>query len=434
MPNVTFHTLGCKLNLAETSGMIRAFEDRDFAVVPFGAYADVAVVNTCSVTSEADRKCRQAIRRARRANPNACVIVTGCYAQLRPESIARIEGVDYVLGTREKARLFDIVKEFGRKEQTQVAVSCIGEAQSFDPALLSDDRTRAFLKVQDGCDYSCSFCTIPLARGGSRSASVAQVIRQARDIASQETREIVLTGVNVGLFGKGLHDTDRSASLLQLLEALEAVDGIERYRISSIEPNLLTDAMIDFVAASPVFVPHFHVPLQSGDDAVLGAMRRRYRRSRYADRVARILEKMPEAAIGADVIVGFPAETDVRFENTYRFLDGLPLAYLHVFSYSERPNTAAVDKLDLDPVPRGVRRARSARLRKLSNLKSTAFRSRFVGTVRPVLWERSRKRDHMSGLTDNYIRMRRPYDAARAGTIEYVRLGAAESALAHCEA
>ncbi len=426
-PRVSFYTLGCKLNFAETGTLRRQFEARAFEVVPFGQAADVAVINTCTVTAEADRKCRQVIRRALRANPDAFVVVTGCYAQLQPDEIARIDGVDAVLGAHEKFRLFQVLDAFEKRAQTQVAVSCIDHATTFGPAFSSGERTRAFLKVQDGCDYTCAFCTIPLARGKSRSQPLAATVAQAREIAARGFREIVLSGVNIGLYGQGTHDRAAGASLLDLLRALDRVDGIERYRISSIEPNLLTDAVIDFVAASARFQPHFHLPLQSGDDFVLGKMRRRYRRARYAERVERILRRMPDACLGADVIVGFPAETDERFENTYRFLSDLPVAYLHAFTYSERPHTAAVEQRDRmggGPVPKPERARRNRRLRVLSQKKTHAFYAAHLGDVRPVLWEGAEKGGAMYGFTDNYVRAQRPYDALREGVVEDVRLGA----------
>ena len=422
MPRVSFYTLGCKLNYAETSTLQRNFEARRFETVPFGETAEVAVINTCTVTEEADRKCRQTIRRALRANPDTFVIVTGCYAQLQPDTIAAIPGVDVVLGASEKFQLFSLVDEFSKREATQVAVSCIDEAATYGPAFSSGERTRAFLKVQDGCDYSCAFCTIPLARGRSRSQPVAETVAQAHEIASQGYREIVLSGINIGLYGE-----DHGASLLDLLRALDAVDGIDRYRISSIEPNLLTDAMIDFVGASRRFQPHFHLPLQSGDDKVLGRMRRRYRRALYADRVARIRTLLPHACIGADVIVGFPAEDEARFETTYRFIQELPLAYLHVFTYSERANTVAVDQPERvggTSVPKAERSRRNRMLRVLSEKKRHAFYRAHLSDVRPVLWEEAERGGAMHGFTDNYIKVGRPYDAERVGMIEDVRLSA----------
>ena len=421
MPRVSFYTLGCKLNFAETSSLQRDFEDRAFEVVPFGDVADVTVINTCTVTSEADRKCRQIIRRALRTNPETFVLVTGCYAQLRPDEIADIDGVDAVLGAHEKFRLFHLLDDFTKHEQTQIAVSCIDEVQTFGAAYSSTERTRAFLKVQDGCDYSCAFCTIPLARGTSRSATVAQTLMQAREIAERGFKEIVLSGVNIGLFGQE-HGTD----LLALLHELDTVAGIERFRISSIEPNLLTDAIIDFVAGSERFQPHFHIPLQSGDDDVLGAMRRRYRRATYADRVARIKQQMPDACIGVDVIVGFPAEDEARFENTYHFITDLPVSYLHVFTYSERPDTVAVEKLNRwgGAVPKAERSRRNRMLRILSQKKQHAFYQAHLGEERPVLWEDADKDGLMYGFTDNYIKVQRPYDEAWTGTIEPIRLGA----------
>ncbi len=429
MPRVSFHTLGCKLNFAETSGLRRVFAEQDYTIVPFGEEADVVVVNTCSVTAEADRKCRQVIRRGRRTSPDACVIVTGCYAQLQPQEVAAIEGVDVVLGTQEKAQLYQLVKSFGRREHTQVNVSCTGDIRSFDPALLSSDRTRAFLKIQDGCDYSCAFCTIPAARGKSRSASPEQVIKQAQSIATRGIKEIVLTGVNIGLFGQGTYDAG-STDLLALLQQLSAVKDVERYRISSIEPNLLTEAILNFVGSTPSFVPHFHIPLQSGDDTVLGIMRRRYRRHVYASRVARIIELMPDACIGADVIVGHPGETPERFDNTCCFLEELPISYLHVFTYSERPGTAAANTTCHGTVPRHIRSERSRILRSLSGRKRTAFTERFLGTTRPVLWEHAASNGHMYGFTDNYIRTRRRFNAERVGTVEEVRLMQHDGAVA----
>lgn len=420
MSRVSFYTLGCKLNFAETNTLERQFTDRDFTVVPFGDAADVTVVNTCSVTNEADRKCRNVIRRALRANPDAFVVVTGCYAQLRPEEIAEIEGVDVVLGASEKFRLFQMVEEFTKRERTQVSVSCIDDALDYGAAYSATDRTRAFLKVQDGCDYSCAFCTIPLARGASRSQSVAATVAQAREIASEGFKEVVLTGVNIGLFGQ-----DRGTSLLELIRLLDKVEGIERYRISSIEPNLLTNEVINFVASSRAFQPHFHIPLQSGDDYVLGKMRRRYKRDLYAERVKRIKQLMPDACIGVDVIVGFPAEDEARFENSYRFINELPVSYLHVFTYSERPDTVAVDKPDRmggERVPKPERSRRSKMLRILSKKKEEAFYRSNLGTVRDVLWEGSNRDGVMLGYTGNYVRVEAAFDESKDGLIEPVRL------------
>ena len=421
MARVSFYTLGCKLNYAETSTLERDFEAHHFSVVPFGEPSDVTVVNTCSVTSEADRKCRNVIRRALRANPDSFIVVTGCYAQLQPEEIAAIDGVDAVLGAGEKFRLFDLIGEFSKKEETQVAVSCIDDVREYGAAFSSSDRTRAFLKVQDGCDYSCAFCTIPLARGASRSQPLRDTVAQAREIAGRGYREIVLSGVNIGLYGE-----DHGTSLIELLRALDRVEGIERYRISSIEPNLLTDEIIDFVAASDRFQPHFHIPLQSGDDVVLGKMRRRYRREVYMDRVTRIKQLMPHACIGVDVIVGFPAETGERFENTHAFIRDLPVSYLHVFTYSERPDTTAVERLDVmggERVPKSERSRRNRRLRMLSRQKEQTFYREHLGTSRPVLWENASSGDGlMAGYTDNYIRVEAAADPNREGIIEPVLL------------
>lgn len=416
MGRVSFYTLGCKLNFAETGALQRDFVSRAYDVVPFGEPADVTVINTCTVTSEAERKCRQVIRRALRANPGTFVAVTGCYAQLRPDEIAAIDGVDAVLGANEKFRLFSLIDTFAKQEQTQVAVSCIDDVASFGPAYSSDERTRAFLKVQDGCDYSCSFCTIPMARGRSRSQSIEACVSQARMLASEGFSEVVLSGVNIGLFGR-----DSGESLLGLLRSLDEVESISRYRISSIEPNLLTDEIIDFVSKSRAFQPHFHLPLQSGDDAVLGRMRRRYRRDVYTHRVERILDLLPDASIGVDVIVGFPAEGEAEFENTCEYLTNLPVSYLHVFTYSERPDTIAVDRLERVggiPVPGAERSRRNRVLRLLSGRKSERFYRRHVGTSRPVLWE-SGSSDHvMHGFTDNYIRVSRSYDPSSIGRVE----------------
>lgn len=415
MNRVAFYTLGCKLNFAETGTIRDSFVEKSYDVVPFGEPADVAVINTCTVTEEADRKCRQIIRRALRANENAFIIVTGCYAQLQPKEIAKIEGVDAVLGANEKFQLFNLLNNFEKREQTQIDVSCIDDVNTFGPAYSASERSRAFLKVQDGCDYSCSFCTIPLARGKSRSQSITETVRQARDIANRGYKEIVISGVNIGLFGQ---DTDES--LLELLHQLDQVEGIERYRISSIEPNLLTNEIIDFVADSRAFQPHFHIPMQSGDDFVLGKMRRRYKRDTYKNRVAYIKEKMPHAAIGVDIIVGFPAETDDRFENTFDFISELPISYLHVFTYSERPNTVAVEQVETEswsPVPKQERSKRNRRLRLLSEKKRAAFYAAHLRQTRPVLWEADKKGEKMFGYTDNYIRVEHPYEESRPHTI-----------------
>ena len=424
MRRVSFHTLGCKLNFAETSCLRHQFEAHGFTRVGHKDPSDVSVINTCSVTSEADRKCRQIIRRAQRLNPDAFIIVTGCYAQLRPEEVSKIEGVHVVLGNAEKSRIFELIDDFLPTSTTQVNVTCTGSMTSFDPALLSDDRTRAFLKIQDGCDYTCSFCTIPMARGKSRSAPMDNVVDQATKIADRGMKEIVLTGVNIGLYGQGSQDRDTSLRLLDLLMQLSRIDGILRYRISSIEPNLLSNEIIDFVADTPVMVPHFHIPLQSGDNAVLGAMRRRYRRELYQQRLDYIHQRMPDAGIGADVIVGFPAETEERFTETHVFLANLPVSYLHVFTYSERPHTVTSQHSHLySPIPAEQCATRNRSLHDLSMRKQLNFQEQFRGHTRPVLWERKTNSNQMQGYTDNYIRVTRPFDENRIGLVEHVPIG-----------
>ncbi len=413
---VSLHTLGCKLNFADTGSIGRAFQERGFETVSFGDEAEVAIINTCTVTEEAERKCRQAIRRALRANPETFVIVTGCYAQLRPDEIAAIDGVDLVLGTAEKNSVFSYVEEFTKAERTQIHVSCLDEAVDFGPSYAAGERTRAFLKVQDGCDYSCAFCTIPAARGPSRSHTIGGAVAEARAIGRAGFSEIVLSGVNIGLFGQDTQET-----LPDLFLALDEVESISRYRLSSIEPNLLTDEIIRLVADSRAFQPHFHVPLQSGDDDILGAMRRRYRRELYVDRVAQIRRLLPHACIGVDVIVGFPGETDVHFQNTVDFLEDLDVSYLHAFTYSERPDTVAVDQLAGQMVDRAVRSRRNRVLRLLSARKRTAFYQQHLGTVRPVIWEMAGDR-WVYGFTDNYIKVRTEADPGLRGTLANVRL------------
>ncbi len=403
---VSFHTLGCKLNFAETSTIRRQFEAKGFAVRPFAEAADVCVINTCSVTDFADRKCRKAVRAALRANPEAKVVVIGCYAQLKPTEIAAIEGVDLVLGASEKFKVVDYIDQLHQQpEKGWSSVSDVSEVSRFEGAFSYGDRTRSFLKIQDGCDYNCSFCTIPQARGASRSSTLARVVDEATRMAEQGIQEIVLTGVNIGDFGKqpGSPSAARTERLIDLIRALDIRTDVPRYRISSIEPNLCGDDIIDFVAASRAFMPHFHMPLQSGNDTQLRWMRRRYGRDLYRQRVERIKQQIPHACIGADVIVGFPGETKADFEVTCDFIESLDVSYLHVFTYSERDNTAA---LQIQPVvPMGERRRRNAALRQLSDRKKRLFVERFIHSDRSVLLERGKKSGQLLGFTDNYIKV-----------------------------
>jgi threonylcarbamoyladenosine tRNA methylthiotransferase MtaB len=417
MKKVALHTLGCKLNYAETSTIGRQFAERGFEVVGFDEPADVYLLNTCSVTERADRECRQIIRRALRTSPDAFIIVSGCYAQLRPEEIAGIDGVDLVLGTREKFNVFDHADRFVKQPTPQVYVSCIDEALDCAPAFSAESgaRTRAFLKIQDGCDFNCSFCTIPIARGASRSRREEDVVRDAERIASEGFSEIVLTGVNVGDYGaKG------EGGLLRLLRTLERVGGIERIRISSIEPNLLNRDLVDLLLGSKKFCNHFHIPLQSGSDPVLKRMRRRYTRGQYRAIVEHIRNRDADAGIGADVIVGFPGETDELFRETSSFLSELPLSYLHVFTFSERPGTPASEYGGA--VEPRVRAERSDILRMLGRRKRHAFHSSFVGRRMPILFEGQHRRGRASGLTTNYIRVEIPSGAALANEIKDVNI------------
>ncbi len=423
---VSFYTLGCKLNYSETSSIGRLFEQAGYAEVPFGQGADIHVINTCSVTEFADRKCRQIVRRALRKTPESKVVVIGCYAQLKPREIAEIPGVDLVLGASEKFRVLDFVEQLEKAPgKAMVQAGEVKSANTFNHAFSFGDRTRSFLKVQDGCDYKCSFCTIPLARGRSRSDTVESVIANAQAIAQMGVKEIVLTGVNIGDFGNGTEVIEgvrpkKEALFIDLIKALDEVDGVERYRISSIEPNLCTEEIIDFVANSKRFMPHFHMPLQSGNNKQLQAMRRRYRRELYASRVARIRQVMPHGCIGVDVIVGFPGESDEDFQETYRFLQELDVSYFHVFTYSERPNTPAAQMPGA--VPLQVRRERNEMLSILSEKKRRHFYGQHLGTLRPVLFEKSTQEGRLSGFTDNYIRIDAPADKALVNTIREVEL------------
>lgn len=429
---VAFHTLGCKLNFSESSALARRFEAAGYRVVPFEEGADICVINTCSVTDFADRKCRQVVRRALRQAPHARIVVTGCYAQLKPHEIAQIEGVDLVLGAAEKFRILEYVEQLDQvSDKALVQVGQIRQANEFVDAFSFGNRTRSFLKVQDGCDYKCTFCTIPQARGRSRSDTVAHVVANARKLAAMGAREIVLTGVNLGDFGKGTAvredgRTRRAARFIDLIRALEVqVEGIARFRISSIEPNLCSDQIIEFVASSKRFVPHFHMPLQSGNDKQLRQMARRYTRASYAERVARIRQLMPHACIGVDVIVGFPGETEADFRETYRFLSQLEVSYLHVFTYSERPGTPAATMPGR--VPMEVRRMRNEMLTILSEKKRRHFYEQHLGQVREVLFEHSKQAGRMSGFTDNYIRVDLPFEPGCINTVHPVRLEAIQA-------
>jgi threonylcarbamoyladenosine tRNA methylthiotransferase MtaB len=409
MKRVAFYTLGCKLNFSETSAIGRQFDANGYERVGFESAADIYLINTCSVTDNADKKCRKVVRQALKSNPEAFVVVVGCYAQLKPQEIAEIPGVDLVLGAAEKFSLFDVVDDFVKtnpahsKKSGRVVASAIQEANTFVSAYSHGERTRSFLKIQDGCDYKCSFCTIPLARGASRSDSLENVLVNARKLAAEGVKEIVLTGVNLGDYGKG-----QDNKFVDVVKALDDIEGIDRIRISSIEPNLLTDEIISFVAKSKRFMPHFHIPLQSGSNDMLSIMRRRYRRELYAERVESIKRLMPHACIGVDVIVGHPGESENRFKETFDFIHGLDVSYLHVFTYSERPNTHAIELPDPVPVP--VRNQRNEMLRILSEKKKQAFYRQFEGQTRLVLWEEEVSKGRIYGFTDNYVKVSAPYD------------------------
>lgn len=404
---VSFHTLGCKLNFAETSTIRQQFEKQGYQIQSFDSGADICVINTCSVTDFADRKCRKAVRQALSKNPEAKIVVIGCYAQLKPEEIAEIEGVDLVLGASEKFNLLNYVDRIEKSPgKGWVRADAIESVESFTEAFSYGDRTRSFLKIQDGCDYNCSFCTIPQARGKSRSDSVKRVLQNAKLIGARGIKEIVLTGVNIGDFRDNTvvsKTGNKGDDFLDLIKALEQADNTDRFRISSIEPNLCTNEIIEFVAGSGKFMPHFHMPLQSGNDKQLRMMRRRYKKTLYADRVAFIRDSMPHACIGADVIVGFPGETEEDFKETKRFLANLDVNYLHVFTYSERANTIAAEMDEIVPIQ--VRRQRNEELRTLSGRKQRKFYEQHMGTRRPVLLERSKTKGYLSGFTDNYIKI-----------------------------
>lgn len=413
---VAFHTLGCKLNFAETSAIGKKMSDEGFVKVRVGEQADVCVINTCSVTDTADRKCRQAISRLNRQHPNAIMVVTGCYAQLKPEEISKIEGVDLVLGSNEKFSLLEYMRELDTEKPAEVYTTKINQIREFKPSCSRDDRTRYFLKVQDGCDYYCTYCTIPFARGRSRSASVAETVEMALEAINAGAKEIVLTGVNIGDFG--VH-TDEN--FFDLVKALDHIDRDVRFRISSIEPNLLTDEIIEYVLNSKHIMPHFHIPLQSGTNEVLKLMKRKYDRELFAHKVDKIKTLMPHAFIGVDVIVGVRGETDELFEESCRFIDSLDISQLHVFTYSERAGTKMLDIEQNTPV--AERKKRSDVLHLLSDKKTKTFYESQQGKTYPVLWESRHNGENMLGFTNNYVRVERPFDKNRVNTIEEVKLG-----------
>lgn len=412
---IAFHTLGCKLNFAETSTISRSFPEDRYERVPASSKADIYIINTCSVTDSADKKCRQAIKKFIHLSPDAFIAVVGCYAQLSPEMISSIPGVDLVLGTNEKFDIPEYIGNLGKKVTPEVHSCEIELTEKFSGSYSYGDRTRSFLKVQDGCDYKCSYCTIPLARGKSRNPDISDVISEAEKIASQGIQEIVLTGVNIGDFGRSTGN-----SFFELLKELLKVEGIRRYRISSIEPNLLTDDILHLSADNGKILPHFHIPLQSGSDRILGLMRRRYKREVFADRVHKIREVLPLAGIGADVITGFPGETKQDFEDTYEFIRSLSLTYLHVFTFSERPGTVAAALTE--KIPHGEKEARHNRLVGLSNEKSVAFHLANEGVETTVLFEKSRTNGMVNGFTPNYIKVEHPWKARLAGSIINVKL------------
>ncbi|WP_291072985.1 tRNA (N(6)-L-threonylcarbamoyladenosine(37)-C(2))-methylthiotransferase MtaB [Empedobacter sp. UBA5987] len=418
---VAFHTLGCKLNFSETSTIARNLKDNGYQKVEFTDSANVYVINTCSVTANADKECRTIVKNAMKANPDGFVVVVGCYAQLKPQEIAEMEGVDLVLGAAEKFNIAEYLNDINKKEETIVHSCEIEEADFYVGSYSIGDRTRAFLKVQDGCDYKCTYCTIPLARGISRSDTVENVIKNANEIAQKGIKEIVLTGVNIGDYGKGeFGNKKHEHTFLELVQELDQVDAIERIRISSIEPNLLKNETIDFVSKSNRFVPHFHIPLQSGSDEILKKMKRRYLSNLYLDRVTKIREVMPNACIGVDVIVGFPGETEELFMETYNFLNELPISYLHVFTYSERDNTEAIEFEGV--VDQGERKRRNKMLRILSEKKRQAFYQSQLNSTQKVLWEHDNKDGKMFGFTENYVKVQTDFNPELVNETQIVDL------------
>lgn len=418
---VGFYTLGCKLNFSETSTIARSFKDEGFDRVDFNDPADIYVINTCSVTENADKRFKTIVKQAQKSNPEAFVVAVGCYAQLKPQELADVNGVDLVLGATEKFKITDYLNDLSKNDLGEVHSCEIEDADFYVGSYSIGDRTRAFLKVQDGCDYKCTYCTIPLARGISRSDTLDNVLKNAREISQQNIKEIVLTGVNIGDYGKGeFGNKKHEHTFYELVQALDEVEGIERLRISSIEPNLLKNETIDFVSKSETFVPHFHIPLQSGSNDILKAMRRRYMRELYVDRVKKIKQVMPHACIGVDVIVGFPGETEEHFLETYNFLSQLDISYLHVFTYSERANTVAAS-LD-QVVPKNIRTKRSKMLRGLSAKKRRAFYESQIGATRKVLFESENKAGYIHGFTDNYVKVKTPWNPEFVNTLHNIEL------------
>ena len=418
---VAFYTLGCKLNFSETSTIARNFQDEGFDRVDFEEVADMYVINTCSVTENADKQFKQVVRKAMKLNDKAFVAAIGCYAQLKPEELAAVDGVDLVLGATEKFKITDYINDLSKNDFGEVHSCEIEEADFYVGSYSIGDRTRAFLKVQDGCDYKCTYCTIPLARGISRSDELENVLKNAKEISDQGIKEIVLTGVNIGDYGKGeFGNKTHEHTFLELVQELDKVEGIERLRISSIEPNLLKNETIEFVSKSRTFVPHFHIPLQSGSNEILKLMKRRYQREIYTERVNKIREVMPDACIGVDVIVGFPGETDEHFLETYHYLNDLDISYLHVFTYSERDNTEAAEMQGF--VPANVRAKRSKMLRGLSVKKRRAFYESQIGTKRTVLFESENKEGYIHGFTENYVRVKTPWNPELANTLQEINL------------
>lgn len=418
---VAFYTLGCKLNFSETSTIARNFQQEGFERVDFEEVADIYVINTCSVTDNADKQFKQIVKKALKNNEKAFVAAVGCYAQLKPEELAAVDGVDLVLGATEKFKITDYLNDLTKNDLGEVHSCEIEEANFYVGSYSIGDRTRAFLKVQDGCDYKCTYCTIPLARGISRSDELQNVLKNAKEISQQGIKEIVLTGVNIGDYGKGeFGNKKHEHTFLELVQALDEVEGIERLRISSIEPNLLKNETIDFVSKSRTFVPHFHIPLQSGSNDILKKMKRRYLRELYVDRVSKIREVMPDACIGVDVIVGFPGETDEHFLETYHFLNDLDISYLHVFTYSERDNTEAAEMDGV--VPTNVRSKRSKMLRGLSVKKRRAFYESQLGTTRTVLFEAENKEGYIHGFTENYVKVKTPWNPELVNTLHEIKL------------